>query len=339
LPVRILGIETSCDETAAAVVEDGVRILSNVVSRQHALHERFGGVVPEIASRAHIEAMLPVLDQALQGAGVRLREVDAVAVTTTPGLIGALLIGVTAAKALSWSLEVPLLAVDHLHAHIYAVWLAGATPGLPAISLVASGGHTSLFLSRGPLAHEFLGGTVDDAAGEAFDKVANILRLGYPGGPAIERVAATGNPAAVAFPRSLLEPEGAAFSFSGVKTAVLYHCLGCNVSRGDIEKAHYDAQFVADVAASFQEAVVDVLVAKVCATARKHNVSTILVGGGVAANARLRERLSAEAAGHGLAVHLAPASLCTDNAAMTAGIGYHLLQQGREVRLTVEAEP
>jgi N6-L-threonylcarbamoyladenine synthase len=338
-PVRILGIETSCDETAAAVVEDGVRILSNVVSTQHALHERFGGVVPEIASRAHIEAMLPVLDRALQDAGVGLRDVDGVAATTTPGLIGALLIGVTAAKALSWLLEAPLLAVNHLHAHIYAVWMAGATPKLPAISLVASGGHTSLFLTRGPLVHELLGGTVDDAAGEAFDKVANVLRLGYPGGPAIERAAARGNPAAVTFPRSLLGPEGAAFSFSGLKTAVLYHCLGRNVSKGDIERAHYDAQFVADVAASFQEAVVDVLVAKVCGTAERHNASSIMVGGGVAANARLRDRLRAEAAARGLAVHLAPASLCTDNAAMTAGIGYHLLKEGRQVPLTVEAEP
>lgn len=336
--MRVLGIETSCDETAAALVQDGRRILSSVVSTQHLLHERFGGVVPEIASRAHVESILPVLDQALTEAGLALRDVDAVAVTTTPGLIGALLVGVTAAKALSWSLDVPLAAVNHLHAHVYAVWLGGARPELPAVSLVVSGGHTSLFLTRSELLHEFLGGTVDDAAGEAFDKVANILRLGYPGGPAIEKASAGGSRTAAEFPRCLLEPA-AAFSFSGLKTAVLYHCLGRNVSKDDIEKARYSPQFVADVAAAFQEAVVDVLVAKTCATAERHSVNSVIVGGGVAANARLRERLAEEAAARGLALHLAPRDLCTDNAAMTAGIGYHLLKEGMTAPLTVEAEP
>jgi len=339
LAVRILGIETSCDETAAAVVEDGVRILSGVVSTQHELHERFGGVVPEIACRAHIETMLPVVSQALSEAGVSLRELDAVAVTTTPGLIGALLVGVTAAKALCWALDLPLLAVNHLHAHIYAVWLSGQEPALPAVSLVVSGGHTSLFLTRGPVRHELLGGTVDDAAGEAFDKVAGVLRLGYPGGPAIEQAARRGGRDAVGFPRSRMEPAGADFSFSGLKTAVLYHCLGRNVSREGLERAAYEPHFVADVAASFQEAVVDVLVQKACAVAERYNVRSLIVGGGVAANARLRERLQQESEARGLGLHLAAKSLCTDNAAMVAGIGYHLLRAGAAAPLSIEAEP
>jgi N6-L-threonylcarbamoyladenine synthase len=337
--MRILGIETSCDETAAAVVEDGVRILSNVVSTQHELHERFGGVVPEIACRAHIESILPVLEQALSDAAVALRQIDAVAAATSPGLIGALLVGLTAAKALCWSLRLPLLSVNHLHAHIYAAWLGGQAPALPAVSLVVSGGHTSLFLTRGPTSHEHLGGTVDDAAGEAFDKVAGILRLGYPGGPAIERAATGGKRAAVHFPRGRMEPAGADFSFSGLKTAVLYHCVGRNITREAIEAASYDPQFVADVAASFQEAVVDVLTWKLYAVAERHNVESIIVGGGVAANTRLRERLQLEADARGLGLHLAPKHLCTDNAAMVAGIAYHLLKEGKAAPLTVEAEP
>ena len=339
--MRVLGIESSCDETAAAVVEDGARVRSSVVSSQQRLHERFGGVVPEIASRAHVENILPVIRMALGEADVALDELDGVAVTHTPGLIGALLIGVTAAKALSWALEVPLLSVNHLHAHIYAAWLDDGTapPRLPALSLVVSGGHTSLYLTRGPLDHERLGGTLDDAAGEAFDKVANILRLGYPGGPAIERAAAEGNPNAVAFPRSWLGPESLDFSFSGLKTAVLYHCLGRNVSKEDIAGASYEAGFVADVAAAFQEAVVDVLVGKTFAAALRHGVGSVIVGGGVAANSRLRQRLRARAREEGIQLHLAPARLCTDNAAMVAGMGCRLLAAGRTATLDVEAVP
>jgi N6-L-threonylcarbamoyladenine synthase len=337
--VNVLGIETSCDETAAAVVADGMRILSNVVATQHELHERFGGVVPEIACRAHVESLLAVVDQALERAGVALRDLDAVAVTTAPGLIGSLLIGVTAAKALSWAAGVPLVAVNHLEAHIYGAWLAGAEPRLPAVSLVVSGGHTSLFLTEGPVSHRLLGGTVDDAAGEAFDKVANILRLGYPGGPAIERAASGGNPAAVHFPRAWMEPDSADFSFSGLKTAVLYHCVGPNASRQDVERTRYDERFVADVAASFQEAAVDVLVEKTCAAAEWHSAAAVIVGGGVAANGRLRECFEQETARRGLGLHLAPRNLCTDNAAMTAGIGHCLLKAGRTAPLTVEAAP
>ncbi len=335
----ILGIETSCDETAAAVVRNGLEGLSSVVSTQYELHERFGGVVPEIACRAHVENTLPVVQTALEEGGVGLEELDAVAVTTTPGLIGALLIGVTTAKALCWALELPLLAVNHLHAHIYAAWLSGEEPTLPAVSLVVSGGHTSLYLTHDRLRHELLGGTVDDAAGEAFDKVANILGLGYPGGPPIEREARDGDPAAVDFPRSWLAPDSADFSFSGLKTAVLYHCLGQNASKRDIETAEHAPGFVADVAASFQEAVVDVLVGKAFDAVERHGARSLIVGGGVAANGHLRNRLEREAARAGVSLHLAPRRLCTDNAAMVAGIGYHMLRAGEVADLAVEAHP
>ncbi len=337
--MRILGIESSCDETAAAVVEDGVRVLSSAVATQHELHERFGGVVPEIACRAHIRSILPVVDEALRRAGVSPDELDGVAVTTTPGLIGALLIGLSAAKALSWAAEVPLLSVNHLHAHIYAVWLETAGPELPAVSLVVSGGHTSLYLTEGPLAHTLLGATRDDAAGEVFDKVARILKLGYPGGPAIECTARGGDPRAVDFPRSWLGRESLDFSFSGLKTAVLYHCLGTNPSRDDIENAVYEPAFVADVAASFQQAVVDVLVGKACRAAGREHVRSLIVGGGVAANGPLRDRLAAECDARGLALHLAPRKFCTDNAAMTAGLGCRLLEAGQVASLDVAAVP
>jgi N6-L-threonylcarbamoyladenine synthase len=335
----VLGIETSCDETAAAVVQDGRRVLSNVVGTQHALHEGFGGVVPEIACRAHAECILPIVKAALEEAEVGLVDLDGIAVTTTPGLVGSLLVGVTAAKALSWAMGLPLLAVDHLKAHIYAVWLGGVEPAMPAASLVVSGGHTSLFLTKGPLCHALLGGTLDDAAGEAFDKVATILRLGYPGGPAIERAADGGDPGKFAFPRSRLAPDSLDFSFSGLKTAVLYHCLGKNVSKEAIASAVHAPQFVADTAASFQEAVVDVLVEKTFAAAAGNSAACVIVGGGVAANGRLRERFRAEAGRIGVALHLAPRQLCTDNAAMTAGLGCWMLEAKDVASLSVEVVP
>ena len=337
--MKILGIETSCDDTACAVVEDGRRILSSVVASQDELHGRFGGIVPEIACRAHIESILPCVDQALKEVHLSVDDVDAVAVTTRPGLIGALLIGLTAAKAASWVLDVPLVAVDHLEAHIYGAWLGGAGPTLPAVSLVVSGGHTSLFLTKGPLDHELLGATTDDAAGEAFDKVANILRLGYPGGPAIERAAVGGDPKAVELPRAWLDRESLDFSFSGIKTAVLYHCLGQNASKQDIARASYEPQFVADVAASFQEAVVEVLVRKTCLAAEQADAAGVILGGGVACNALLRQRLTTQAQQSGLTVTLAPKELCRDNAAVVAGLGYHLHQVGRTAPLSLEASP
>ncbi len=337
--MRLLGIETSCDETAAAVVEDGRRVLSSVVSSQQEIHARFGGVVPEIACRAHVASILPVIDEALREAQTGLSEVDAIAVTQTPGLIGSLLIGMTVAKSLCWALRLPLVAVNHLHAHIYSAWLAGDTPELPAVSMVVSGGHTSLYLTRGPIRHDFLGGTVDDAAGEAFDKVANILKLGYPGGPIIERTALDGDPKAVDFPRSWLGPDSADFSFSGLKTAVLYHCVGTGASWDEVEAATYDPMFVADVAASFQEAVVDVLVRKAADAVERHSAASLIVGGGVSANGHLRKRMTDEADARGFCLHLSPRPLCTDNAAMTAGLGYHLAEADAYAPLTVEAIP
>jgi N6-L-threonylcarbamoyladenine synthase len=337
--MKILGIETSCDDTAASVVEDGVRILSSVVASQDRLHERFGGVVPEIACRAHIESILPVMQQAVDDAGVRFEDVEAVAVTTTPGLIGALLIGVTAAKSASWALGVPLIGVNHLHAHIYGAWMGGETPTLPAVSLVVSGGHTSLFLTSDVLTHKLLGRTTDDAAGEAFDKAASILRLGYPGGPVMEKAARGGNPRAVELPRGRRGRASLDFSFSGIKTAVLYHCLGQNASKAEIESAVYEPQFVADVAASFQDAVVDVLVEKTCLAAERTDARGIILGGGVACNLALRERMKEAAEARGLKVSLAPPALCRDNGAVVAGIGYHLYKAGRIAPLSIEAMP
>jgi len=337
--MKILGLETSCDDTAAAVIEDGCNVLSSVVASQDELHERFGGVVPEIACRAHIESLLPGVREALDRADMDLDDIDAIATTTTPGLIGALLIGVTAAKALSWALDVPLIAVNHLQAHIYGAWLGGEEPATPALSLVVSGGHTSLYITRGPLSHERLGGTVDDAAGEAFDKVGKILGLGYPGGPAIEKAARDGDAEAVDFPRTWLDEDNYDFSFSGLKTAVLYHCVGNNASKRDLENVSFTRDFVCDVSASFQEAVVDVLVGKACQAAERNAARSIILGGGVAANGRLRERLQDAADARGLNLVAAPRKFCTDNAAIVAGLAFHMLKEGQKANLTVEASP
>ncbi|MFP4056264.1 MAG: tRNA (adenosine(37)-N6)-threonylcarbamoyltransferase complex transferase subunit TsaD [Candidatus Brocadiia bacterium] len=324
--MRILGIETSCDETAAAIAEDGAQIRANVVASQTHLHAKYGGVVPEIACRAHVETIVPTIDQALEQAGTGLDDLDAVAVTTCPGLIGALLVGLSAAKALSWLLEVPLVAVNHIHAHLYAPTLE-APLDYPLVGLVASGGHTVLLHAQSPIDMDVLGTTTDDAAGEAFDKAAAVLGLPYPGGPAIDRAARDGDPGAVHFPRTMLEPGSLDFSFSGLKTAVLYHCRGQG-ARG-LEGEPPPREEVPDLAASFQEAVVDVLVAKSLRAAADHGVRTLVAGGGVACNSRLRERLAAEASEAGLALRFAPPALCTDNAAMVAGIAAPLLEAGR----------
>jgi len=324
--MRILGIETSCDETAAAVVEGGTRVRSSVVTSQEHLHAKYGGVVPEIACRAHVEAIVPIIDQALERAGVGLGDLDAIAVTTCPGLIGALLIGLSAAKALSWLLDRPLVAVNHIEAHLYAPTLDGPLE-YPLVGLIASGGHTALLYATSPIDMEVLGTTVDDAAGEAFDKAAAVLGLSYPGGPAIDRAARTGNPHAVEFPRSLLEPGSLDFSFSGIKTAILYRCRGRNVS--GLVGSPPPPEQVPDLAASFQEAVVDVLVAKSIQAALSRGVRTLVAGGGVACNSRLRARLGEEAAKVHLGLRFAPPALCTDNAAMVAGLAAHLLAAGR----------
>jgi N6-L-threonylcarbamoyladenine synthase len=309
-----LAIETSCDETAAAVFTDEPRILSSVIASQTDLHARFGGVVPEVAARAHLQRLLPVIDEALQQAGVRLEEIGGIAVHHTPGLIGALLIGVSAAKMLALALDVPLLAVNHIEGHIYAARLAAGRDIFPCVGLVVSGGHTVLFHCRDALHFAMLGGTLDDAAGEAFDKVASLLGLGFPGGPAVEREAAQGDPDAVALPRAFLHDERLDFSFSGLKTAVLYALAGQNQPR----PAPPPGKQRADLAASFQKAVVEVLVAKARQALRRTGLRCLAVGGGVAANRSFRAALEAMTRDEGAELVIPPLPLCTDNAAMAA---------------------
>lgn len=333
----ILGIETSCDETSAAVVKDGREIVSNIILSQEILHRQFGGVVPEIACRAHLESIISVIDNALLDARIQLTEIDAVAVVNTPGLIGALLIGMTTAKTLCMVLDVPLITVNHLHAHIYANNLESQNIQYPVISLVVSGGHTNLFLSESETNHLLLGSTIDDAAGEAFDKVSKILGLGYPGGPIIDKLAKQGNHNAVIFPRSYLEKGSLDFSFSGLKTAVLYYYRGQD-SRISKPEAPSD-QKVADIAAGFQEAVIDVLVDKTILASRVYNVRGILVGGGVAANSRLRQRLRDKSEEINIPVYFPSPRLCTDNAAMVAGLAYKKYLEKDIAGLDVEAIP
>ncbi len=334
--MKILGIETSCDETCAAVVSDGRRVLSSIVATQIEIHRKYGGVVPEIASRAHIEALVPVVAEALQEARTAADALDAVAVVHRPGLIGSLLLGLAAAKTLAWLRGVPLVGVNHIEGHIYAACLERDALPFPCVSLIVSGGHTSLYRSEGPADHRLLGATTDDAAGEAFDKVASILGLEYPGGPSVDRAAEGGNPKAVTFPRSWLGPDSFDFSFSGLKTAVLYHV------RGKGAEAKWRATLLApeetaDVAASFQEAVVDVLVGKTLRAAEASGVDRVIVGGGVAANRRLRARLQEEAGRAGIEVLLPAMRFCTDNAAMVAGLAYHYARAGRFADLDLEA--
>ena len=333
----ILGIETSCDETSAAVVKDGKEILSSIILSQDVLHRQFGGVVPEIACRAHLETIIGIVNNAIADAKLQLAEIDAVAVVNTPGLIGALLIGVTTAKTLCMALGVPLIAIDHLHAHIYANNLENETIQYPAIGLVVSGGHTTIFLSESETKHIPLGGTIDDAAGEAFDKVSKILGLGYPGGPVIDRIAAQGDRRAVAFPRSYLEKDSLDFSFSGLKTAVLYHYRGQD-SKASGSKTSSEHK-IANIAASFQEAVVDVLIDKTLLASKMYNARGILLGGGVAANSRLRQRLKDKSNETGIPVYYPSPVLCTDNAAMVAGLAYKKYLEGDVAGLDLEAIP
>jgi N6-L-threonylcarbamoyladenine synthase len=325
--VRILGIETSCDETAAAVVDDGRRVRSSVVSSQVDLHARYGGVVPEIASRAHVELITAVIAEAMVEAGViDLGEVDAVAACHGPGLAGALLVGVSAAKALAVTADIPYIQVNHLEAHLYAGWLEEPDLEPPLAVLIVSGGHTMLVIMEDHGRYRVLGQTVDDAAGEAFDKVARFLGLGYPGGPAVDRLAAQGDPDAIRFPRPMLG-DGPDFSFSGLKTAVVNYA-----------RRNPDAP-VADVAASFQEAVVDVLVAKLVAGAAEAGAKTLVLGGGVAANSRLRTRLLGAAESTGSRVFLPPLALCTDNGAMIAATAWWRFQADGPTPLDAGAQP
>ena len=311
--MTVLGIETSCDETAAAVVCDGERVLSSVVSSQVDLHARYGGVVPEIASRAHEELLIPVVAQAVVEAGLTDADIEAVGATYGPGLVGSLLVGVSAAKTLALAWDVPFIAVNHLEAHLYSALLEEPNLELPVVVLLVSGGHTMLVRMDGHGRYEVLGATVDDAAGEAFDKVARFLGLGYPGGPAIDAIAMEGDADAIAFPRAMKD-EGLDFSFSGLKTAVVNYV-----------RKHPDAA-TPDVAASFQEAVVDVLVAKARDAARASGAKGICLAGGVAANSVLRERMLDVCVEDGIRGLLPARSMCTDNAAMVAAAAWHRLR-------------
>ena len=329
--MRILGIETSCDETAVAVVEDGRTILSNLLSSQAHLHERFGGVVPEIASRAHVENINPLLTLALTDAGVWFGDVEAVAVTVGPGLVGALLVGLAAAKAVALALKVPFIGVNHLEGHIYANFLSGRGPlEEPYVAFLVSGGHTMLIHVPEPFVYDVLGQTLDDAAGEAFDKIARFMGLGFPGGPALDALAVRGDPRAIAFPRALAG-SGFDFSLSGLKTAVVRHVKAEQQAGREVVPE--------DLAASFQEAIVDVQVDKTIAAASEKGVRHILMGGGVVANSRLRQRMTRRAAEAGLELWIPPPELCTDNAAMIASAGYDRLARGERTDLEVGADP
>jgi len=361
----ILGIESSCDETACALVADGRAVLSNVVASQIDLHARYGGVVPEIASRAHIEAINTVIGEAIGEAGIGDGEVAAVAVTNEPGLIGSLLVGLMAAKTLAWVYDVPLIGVNHVYAHAYAPALDAEPIDYPAVALICSGGHTALYRCGSPTELELLGSTLDDAAGEAFDKVAAILKLGYPGGPAIDRAASEGDPKRVRFPRTLLRGQSLDFSFSGLKTAVLYHVDGVpgakspaqrlaegrKPKRGAALRRHeaqpnagkgieqFTDQEIADVAASFQAAAVDVLRIKLRRAAQQVGARTLILGGGVAANSALRAALTALADKLGCTLRMPELRFCVDNAAMIAGLGCHYLRAGKLADLSLAAQP
>lgn len=319
----ILGLESSCDETAAAVVRDGREVLSDVVHSQIDLHRVYGGVVPEIACRAHIETIYPVVEKALADAKVKLPEIDAIAVTRAPGLVGALLVGVSMAKSLALGAGKPIVGVDHIHGHMYSVKLAFPALAYPCVSLVVSGGHTSLYHSRSEIDHDLLGSTTDDAAGEAFDKVAKLLELGFPGGPIIDKISQGRDPAKVVFKRTV--PESLDFSFSGIKTAVLYRVRGQNAKK----PLTLTAEERADVAAGFQEAVVDALVEQSLKACARTGTRRLAVGGGVACNTRLRGKMAEAASREGIETFFPPPRFCTDNAAMIAGIAYPLYQAGR----------
>jgi len=325
--VRIVGIETSCDETAVGIVEDGKRVAANVVASSLEHHRPYGGVIPEIAARAHVETIWDVLAQALETAHLSPDAIDAIAITQGPGLPGALLIGVAFAKGLALSLDRPLIPVDHLAAHLYAGEMTTPGRGSPSIGLVVSGGHTLLCVAHAECRYELLGETKDDAVGEAFDKVAKLLGLGYPGGPVIDRLSEEGR-TTIQFPRSHSK-QPFDFSFSGLKTAVYNYVKRSVLSR----------QEIADVAASFQEAAVDILVMKTLKAVQRTGIHRIVVGGGVASNRRLRTRLTEEAAEKKLEVVFPPPALCVDNGAMVAGIGYPLLQRGRVAALSLNADP
>jgi len=332
-PVRILGIETSCDETAASVVEDGRLILSSIVASQVDLHAQFGGVFPEVASRQHIKTIYPIIEQALHQAHMTISDLDAVAVTRGPGLPGSLVVGMNAAKGLALARELPIIGINHLEGHLYSAWLYKPDtnpphePKFPIIALIVSGGHSELVLMKSHLQYQRLGATLDDAAGEAFDKVARLLGLEYPGGPSIQNASVDGNPLAYNFPRAWLE-DSWDFSFSGLKTAVMREVQQINTSKKPLP--------VADLAASFQAAVVDVLVTKTIKAVKQYSAKNIVVAGGVSANRALRHSIQVQAT---CPFHIPPLWLCTDNAAMIAGAAYYRFIQGQRDQLDMDVLP
>jgi len=327
----VLGVETSCDDTAAAVLQDGRTILANVVSSQDQVHGPYGGVVPELASRQHIKSVLPIVDGALKKAGATLKDLDGIAVTYGPGLVGSLLVGLSMAKAISFRTGIPYVGVNHLEAHLLAIHLEYEVV-FPYIALLASGGHTLLYNVRGVGDYVHLGGTRDDAAGEAYDKVAKMMGLGYPGGRVIDDLAKSGDAKAIRFPRARLKKSAYEFSFSGIKTAV-WHYLK---TQGREQMANHPA----DIAASFQEAVVDMLVTPTIKAATANAVGRVVLSGGVAANSRLREKMKEKAEVEGLQLFYPAPKFCTDNGAMIALAGYHWLKRGRrdDFRLNADAD-
>jgi N6-L-threonylcarbamoyladenine synthase len=314
-----LGIETSCDDTAAAVLKDSDTLLASVLSSQDQIHTRFGGVVPELASRQHLEAIVPIVHETLDRAGVTLKDIDLIAVTQGPGLIGSLLVGFSYAKAISYVTKIPFIGVDHMAGHLLAAFLEEDKPDFPYIALIVSGGTSSIYLAQSHTSFSLLGRTRDDAAGEAFDKVAKLLGLPYPGGPRVSAEATAGNRSAIKFPRAWLTEESLDFSFSGLKTAVLNHCNQAKQMGIPLQ--------LPDICASFQEAIVDVLVEKTMLAARRHNVQTVVMGGGVSANPRLREAMSSRCQQEGKAFFVPRPSFCTDNGAMIAMAGFYYSQE------------
>jgi len=328
----VLAIETSCDDTGAAVVLDGRKILSNVVSSQVSIHQKYGGVVPELASRRHIESIVPIVTEALETAKVKVKDINGIAVTQGPGLVGSLLVGLSFAKSLAFATGLPFVGVNHIEAHLSAIFLDKNPPKFPFIGLVVSGGHTSLFRVDGFGKYTRLGQTRDDAAGEAFDKVAKLLSLGYPGGPIIDELSKKGNPKAIRFPRPSLGKNSLDFSFSGLKTAVVNYVKSHPEPTGG-----YPEDLVRDIVSSFQEAVVDVLVKKTAQAAQQQGLGKIVLSGGVAANQHLRKKIEEEASREKVRVYIPSPSLCTDNAAMVGVVGYEYLKRGTQSPYTLNA--